>query len=104
MPIHEYLCKACGRQFEHLLLPAAKTEPVCPACRSRNLEKLMSGFAVSSSERTKANVKAARKQIAQVALCSSPLAGETPCGGNGGNDGATACWRYPGRDAPRDRA
>ena len=65
MPIHEYLCKACGTQFEHLLLPAAKTEPVCPACRSGDLEKLMSGFAVSTSERTKANVKAARKQIAQ---------------------------------------
>ena len=65
MPIHEYLCKACGRQFEHLLLPAAKTEPACPACQSRDLEKLMSGFAVSSLERTKANVKAARKEIAQ---------------------------------------
>jgi len=65
MPIHEYVCKACGRQFEHLLLPAAKTEPVCPACTSRDLERLMSGFAVSTLERTKANVKAARKEIAQ---------------------------------------
>jgi putative FmdB family regulatory protein len=65
MPIYEYLCKACGRQFEHLLLPAAKTEPLCPACQSRDLEKLMSGFAVSTRERTKATVKAARKQIAQ---------------------------------------
>jgi putative FmdB family regulatory protein len=65
MPIHEYICKACGTQFEHLLLPAAKTEPVCPACRSRDLEKLMSGFAVSTPDRTKANVKAARKQIGQ---------------------------------------
>ena len=65
MPIYEYLCKACGRQFEHLLLPAAKTEPLCPACQSRDLEKLMSGFAVSTAERTKANVKAARKQTAQ---------------------------------------
>ncbi len=65
MPIHEYLCKACGSQFEHLLLPAAKTEPLCPACGSRDLEKLMSGFAVNTRERTKANVTAARKQIAQ---------------------------------------
>ena len=65
MPIHEYLCNACGRQFEHFLLPAAKTEPICPACQSRDLEKLMSGFAVNTPERTKANVKAARKQIAQ---------------------------------------
>ena len=65
MPIHEYVCKACGQQFEYLLLPAAKTEPACPGCQSRDLEKLMSGFAVSSLERTKANVKSARKQIAQ---------------------------------------
>ena len=65
MPIHEYVCKACRRQFEFLLLLAAKTEPVCPACQSRDLEKLMSGFAVSTLERTKTNVKAARKQIAQ---------------------------------------
>ncbi|MGH9254088.1 MAG: FmdB family zinc ribbon protein [Vicinamibacterales bacterium] len=65
MPIHEYACKACGSQFEHLLLPAAKTEPVCPACGSRDLEKLMSGFALSTRELTKARVKAARTQMAQ---------------------------------------
>ncbi len=65
MPIHEYSCTACGRRFEHLLLPAAKTEPVCPACGGCDLERLMSGFAVSTAERTKANVKAARNQIAQ---------------------------------------
>ena len=65
MPIYEYACKACGSQFEHLLLPAAKTEPVCPACRSRDLEKLMSGFALSTREQTKAHVKAARKQLAE---------------------------------------
>jgi putative FmdB family regulatory protein len=65
MPIHEYVCKACGQEFEYLLLPAAKTEPACPACRSHHLEKLMSAFAVSTLERTQANVKAARKEIAQ---------------------------------------
>ena len=65
MPIYEYACKACGSQFEHLLLPAAKTDPVCPACGSRDLEKLMSGFAQSTRELTKARVKAARKQHAQ---------------------------------------
>ena len=65
MPIHEYSCRACGGQFEYLLLPAAKTQPVCPACGSPDLEKLMSGFAVNTPERTKANVKAARKQILQ---------------------------------------
>lgn len=65
MPIFEYECRACGHQFEHLLLPAARTDPVCPGCGSRDLEKLMSGFALSTLDMTKARVKAARKQIAQ---------------------------------------
>jgi len=65
MPIHEYVCRACGHRFEHLLLPTAKTEPVCPECESRDLEKLLSGFALSTRELTKARVKAARQQIAQ---------------------------------------
>lgn len=65
MPIYEYRCEGCGHRFEHLLLPTAKTDPVCPACQSRDLEKLISGFALSTSELTKARVKAARTQIAQ---------------------------------------
>jgi len=65
MPIYEYACRACGHQFEHLLLPTAKTPPSCPACGSEDLEKLMSGFAPSTREMTKARVKAARKQVAQ---------------------------------------
>ena len=65
MPIYEYACLACGRHFEHLLLPAAKTDPTCPECQSSDLEKLMSGFALSTREMTKARVKAARQQFAQ---------------------------------------
>lgn len=65
MPIYEYTCRACGHQFEHLLLPAAKTDPACPKCQSRDLEKLMSGFALSTPELTKARVKTARRQIAR---------------------------------------
>jgi len=62
MPIFEYVCKACGHQFEFLKLPAATTAPSCPACVSLNLERLLSGFAMSTSELTKARVKAAQKQ------------------------------------------
>ena len=62
MPIFEYVCKACGHQFEFLKLPAATTVPSCPACQSPNLERLLSGFAMSTTELTKARVKAARKQ------------------------------------------
>lgn len=65
MPIYEYACRACGRQFEHLLLPAAQTEPVCPDCGGHDLEKLLSGFALSTTELTKARVKSARQQYAR---------------------------------------
>jgi putative FmdB family regulatory protein len=62
MPIFEYVCNACGHQFEFLKLPAATTVPTCPACQSPNLERLLSGFALSTSNLTKARAKAARKQ------------------------------------------
>jgi len=62
MPIFEYECNACGRQFEFLKLPAATTAPGCPACQSTDLKRLLSGFAMSTTDLTKARVKAARKQ------------------------------------------
>lgn len=65
MPIYEYACRACGHQFEHLRLPAATTDPACPECGSGDLDKLMSGFALSTRDLTKARVQAARQQIAQ---------------------------------------
>jgi len=62
MPIFEYACIACGHRFEFLKLPAATTLPSCPACQSANLERQLSGFALSTSELTKAHATAARKQ------------------------------------------
>ena len=60
MPIYEYKCRVCAHHFEFLLLPAAKDAPACPECRSADLEKLLSGFAVSTVELTTARVKTAR--------------------------------------------
>lgn len=62
MPIFEYECNACGHRFEFLKLPAASTAPSCPACQSPNLERLLSGFALSTTDLTKARAKAARQQ------------------------------------------
>ena len=62
MPIFEYVCNACRNQFEFLKLPAATTVPICPACQSPDLERLLSGFALSTSDITKARAKAARQQ------------------------------------------
>jgi putative FmdB family regulatory protein len=63
MPILEYLCKACGRRFEFLKLPTTTTVPACPNCQSGDLERLLSGFAVSTPELSKARVKDARRQL-----------------------------------------
>ncbi len=62
MPIFEYVCNACGHQFEFLKLPATTAAPSCPACQSPNLERLLSGFALSTTELTKARQNAALKQ------------------------------------------
>ena len=62
MPIFEYVCNACGHQFEFLKLPATTTVPSCPACQSENLQRQLSGFALSTTELTKARQNASLKQ------------------------------------------
>jgi len=47
MPLFEYVCKRCGHQFEELVL--GTTQPNCPSCHGRKLEKLMSTFAVNTN-------------------------------------------------------
>ena len=46
MPIYEYQCGDCTRQFE--LLVRGTEVPACPGCESTSLERLISGFAVGS--------------------------------------------------------
>jgi putative FmdB family regulatory protein len=62
MPIYEYECRQCGEQFELLVLKTTVAE--CPACQGRELEQLVSGFAVSSEEKRIANVQSARRKYA----------------------------------------
>lgn len=40
MPIYDYRCMDCDKTFE--LLVRSSTIPVCPACGSQRLEKLLS--------------------------------------------------------------
>ena len=65
MPIYEHACTRCRRQFEQLFLPSVPNAPACPACGSQDLEKLLSAFALSTPELTKARVNAARKQMSE---------------------------------------
>ncbi len=46
MPLYEYLCRRCSRRFEALVM--GKTGATCPDCRSEDLEKLFSTFAVGN--------------------------------------------------------
>lgn len=46
MPLYEYVCRACGAEFEALVRGA--DTPACPACAGTDLERLVSLFAVDS--------------------------------------------------------
>lgn len=49
MPIYEYQCNACQKEFEALVM--GKNAPVCPSCSSPDLSRLISkcGFVSKSS-------------------------------------------------------
>jgi putative FmdB family regulatory protein len=60
MPIYEYNCKACGHEFETLVLRG--TVPACPSCNGQELEKRISMPAVKSDSTHALALKAARKR------------------------------------------
>jgi putative FmdB family regulatory protein len=41
MPIYEYVCRACGAQFEDIVSADAPA-PACPKCKAQKTEKLLS--------------------------------------------------------------
>jgi putative FmdB family regulatory protein len=47
MPIFEYACKDCDRQFE--VLVRAQETPECPACHGHELERRLSTFAARTT-------------------------------------------------------
>ena len=59
MPRFDFLCRDCQSTFEHLLPPGGE-HPLCPRCRSKNVQKLLtpplaifkgSGFYATDSKR-----------------------------------------------------
>jgi putative FmdB family regulatory protein len=46
MPIYEYVCQECRHSFETLV--TRDRQPACPSCKSTDLEKQLSVFAVSA--------------------------------------------------------
>ncbi len=61
MPIFEYLCKSCGKDFEALVRPNTPA-PACPACQSADLEKQISRPAIKSESTHGLAMKAAQKR------------------------------------------
>lgn len=59
MPIFEYACRSCSHQFEALVLKT--TVVACPACKARDLERLLS-LPVVRSESTKQQVMKSAQQ------------------------------------------
>jgi putative FmdB family regulatory protein len=61
MPIFEYACKTCSKEFEALVLPTTGA-PKCPACNGVDLEKLISRPAIKSETTHGLAMKAAKKR------------------------------------------
>jgi len=74
MPIYEYACQDCGREFETLV--RTDTVPACPRCHSTQLAKRLSVFATAAA-------------TASQALPMPMPAG--PCGSCGHPDGPGSC-------------
>ncbi len=47
MPIYEFVCEECGKEFEELVL-GSNRDVKCPACSSQRCNKKMSAFAFKS--------------------------------------------------------
>lgn len=44
MPLFDFVCRACGEEFEALVM--GNDKPDCPRCQSADLKKQMSTFAM----------------------------------------------------------
>ena len=59
MPIYEYECRGCGHEFEQLVRTG--DTPACPACKSQDLERLISLLTISSESIRQTNIQRARQ-------------------------------------------
>ena len=73
MPLYEYACRQCDKQFEALV--RGSDTPECPACHSDDLERRLSVFAAHT----------------QNGSSVSDMAGAGACGSCGDPRGPGAC-------------
>ena len=50
MPLFEYVCKKCGKEFEKLIFSIDGEQIECPSCKSADIEKKFSVFSSKSSK------------------------------------------------------
>lgn len=51
MPIYEYRCNRCKKEFSHLFLKFSDVElPRCESCKRRDVTRLLSSFALHETE------------------------------------------------------
>lgn len=62
MPLFDFSCRACGREFEALV--RAGHPPACPACGGADLEQKLPTFAVKTPERSQSAAAANRHKYA----------------------------------------
>jgi putative FmdB family regulatory protein len=60
MPLYDFACRSCGETFEGLVRPE-RPAVTCPKCGGTELERMPSGFAVSSAESRAASAKQSRE-------------------------------------------
>ena len=58
MPIYEYECRSCHRQFEQIVRTG--DVPACPNCNGSDLQRLLSHVSVSSEHTRQLNFNKAR--------------------------------------------
>jgi putative FmdB family regulatory protein len=60
MPLFLFACRSCGHEFETLVRTGS--EPTCPSCQGRDLERQPSTFAVKTSDRSQAAAARQRRR------------------------------------------
>lgn len=48
MPLFEFICEKCGKQFEKIVFSINNETIECPSCKSKDVKKQFSTFSASS--------------------------------------------------------
>ncbi|MCX5886014.1 MAG: zinc ribbon domain-containing protein [Proteobacteria bacterium] len=70
MPIFEFRCRKCGKEFEELIL-SSDPDPCCPQCQGNEVDKLLSAFSFSSKGGSSDAVSTSASRSGGCSSCSS---------------------------------